>query len=130
MRALRQLLRDKLPAGFVEVMSYGVVGYVVPHTLYPAGYHVNPALPLPFIGLAAQKNFIALYHLGLYADAALLAWFTQAHAKASTRKLDMGKSCIRYKAPGHVPLALIGELAGRVTAQRWIEMYEAGRGHA
>src|SRR3954469_10897837 len=92
---LRETIRKNLPKGFEEGMGYGMAGYVVPHSKYPAGYHCDPKLPLPFISFASQKNFIAIYHMGIYADPELLKWFTEAHAKASTKKLDMGKSCLR-----------------------------------
>ena len=105
-------------------MNYGMIGYVVPHSKYPAGYHCNPKDPLPFLGLASQKNFIAIYHMGVYADAKLLKWFTDAHAKASSKKLDMGKSCIRYKKPEDIPYDLIGELAAKMTVEQWIDLYE------
>lgn len=123
-RALHDLIVKKLPKGFEACMNYGMVGYVVPHTLYPAGYHCDPKLPLPFMGLASQKNSINLYHMGLYADADMLAWFQAEHAKASPKKLDMGKSCIRYKKPEDMPMALLGELAGRLTVKAWIALYE------
>ena len=123
-RTLRDTLRAALPPGFEERMNYGMVGYVVPHSLYPAGYHCDPKLPLPFMGLASQKASVNLYHMGLYADPALLAWFTEAHATASKRKLDMGKSCIRYKKPDDMPLTLLAELAGKMTVEAWIALYE------
>ena len=121
---LRSVIKKNLPKGFSEVMGYGMMGYAVPHSKYPAGYHCNPKDPLPFIGLASQKNFIAVYHMGLYADPDLLKWFTAAHAKASPKKLDMGKSCIRYKKPADIPFELIGELASRMTPDEWIAIYE------
>jgi hypothetical protein len=123
-RTLRDTLRAALPPGFEERMNYGMVGYVVPHSLYPAGYHCDPKAPLPFMGLASQKASVNLYHMGLYADPSLLAWFTEAHATASKRKLDMGKSCIRYKKPEDMPLALLAELAGKMTVEAWIALYE------
>ncbi|MBC3540905.1 DUF1801 domain-containing protein [Rufibacter sediminis] len=123
--ALREVLLDNLPAGFSEEMSYGMIGYVVPHSLYPAGYHCDPKLPLPFLSIASQKNFIAVYHMGLYANPELLAWFTDEYPKHSKTKLDMGKSCIRFKKPNQIPLALLGELAAKMTPQQWIELYEA-----
>jgi len=122
---LRQTFKRQLPKGFEEVMSYGMIGWVVPHKLYPAGYHCDPKLPLPFLAVASQKNFISVYHMGLYADPAMLDWFKQAHAKASPKKLDMGKSCVRYKKPEDVPVALLGELATRMSPQQWIQLYEA-----
>jgi hypothetical protein len=121
---LREVILENLPPGFAETMSYGMIGYVVPHTVYPAGYHVDPVLPLPFIGLASQKNNIALYHMGLYADEALLSWFTSQYPKHSQARLDMGKSCIRFKKPDQIPFDLIGELAGKISAEQWISMYE------
>ena len=120
----RSVIKKKLPKGFSETMGYGMIGYSVPHSKYPAGYHCNPKDPLPFMGIASQKNFIAVYHMGVYADPALLKWFTTQHAKASPKKLDMGKSCIRYKKPDDIPFELIGELASRMTPDEWIAMYE------
>ncbi len=130
---LRKVIKKNIPKGFQEGMGYGMAGYVVPHSLYPAGYHCDPKLPLPFIGFASQKNFIAIYHMGIYADPKLLKWFTEAHAKASPKKLDMGKSCLRYKKPEDIPYELIGELVSKITPQEWIEIYErnlksAGKG--
>ena len=122
--AIRGVLKTHLPEGYEETMQYGMIGYVVPHRLYPAGYHCDPKLPLPFMALASQKASISLYHMGLYADAALMAWFQTAHAKASPRKLDMGKSCVRYKKPEDMPLDLLAELAGRMTVADWVALYE------
>lgn len=124
LRGLHARLVESLPEGFEAQMSYGMIGYVVPHRLYPAGYHCDPKLPLPFMALASQKASISLYHMGLYADAALMAWFQTAHAKASPRKLDMGKSCVRYKKPEDMPLDLLAELAGRMTVADWVALYE------
>ena len=122
---LRKVIKKNIPRGFQEGMGYGMAGYVVPHSKYPAGYHCDPKLPLPFIGFASQKNFIAVYHMGIYADPKLLKWFTEAHAKASPKKLDMGKSCLRYKKPEDIPYKLIGELVSKLTPDEWIEMYES-----
>jgi hypothetical protein len=124
MEEIRKVIRKNIPKGFQECMSYGMVGYVVPHSKYPDGYHCDPKLPLPFLAFASQKNFIAIYHMGIYADPKLLKWFTEAHAKASPKKLDMGKSCMRYKKPEDIPYALIGELVTKLTPDDWIEMYE------
>ncbi len=121
---LRDSIRMHLPEGFVEEMNYGMVGYVVPHTLYPSGYHCDPKLPLPFIGIAAQKNFISLYHMGIYADKELLDWFVSEYPKHVKTKLDMGKSCIRFKNTGNIPYSLISELATKLTPAQWIEIYE------
>lgn len=124
MLALRQLLLKHLPKGFEEGMLYGMVGYYVPHALYPKGYHCKPQDPLPFISLAAQKNFIALYHMGIYADPALLAWFQAEYAQAGVGKLDMGKSCIRFKNPDKIPYDLLAQLVQKTTVKQWIALYE------
>lgn len=125
MSQLRQVISDNLPEGFSEEMSYGMPGYVVPHTFYPAGYHCDPKLPLPFVSIASQKNFIALYHMGIYADQKLFEWFTAEYPKHSTAKLDMGKSCIRFKKPEQIPFELIGELMKKMTVTDWIGTYES-----
>ena len=122
---LRKEVKKNLPKGFREGMGYGMMGYCVPHSLYPAGYHCDPKLPLPFMGIASQKNFIAVYHMGVYADPKLLKWFTDEYAKAGVGKLDMGKSCIRFKKPENIPYKLIGELTSKITPQQWIEKYES-----
>lgn len=122
---LRKVIKKNLPKGFKESMGYGMMGWSVPHSIYPAGYHCNPKDPLPFMGLASQKNSINLYHMGIYADPKLLKWFQEAHAKASAKKLDMGKSCIRYKKAEDIPYDLIGELASKITVDEWIKMYES-----
>ena len=121
---LRKVIKKNLPKGFKEGMGYGMMGWSVPHSIYPAGYHCNPKDPLPFMGLASQKNSINLYHMGIYADPKLLKWFQDAHAKASPKKLDMGKSCVRYKKPEDIPYKLIGELATKITVNEWIAFYE------
>jgi hypothetical protein len=121
---LRTVIKKNLPKGFKEGMGYGMMGWSVPHSLYPPGYHCNPKDPLPFMSIASQKNFIAVYHMGIYADQKLLKWFTAEHAKASQKKLDMGKSCIRYKKPEDIPFELIGELASKITPDEWIAVYE------
>ncbi len=120
---LIKLVRKNMPTGFEEGMTGGMIGYHVPHSLYPAGYHCKPSTPLPFFWIAASKN-ITLYHMGIYASPELLKWFTNAYAKATTVKLDMGKSCIRFKKPEHLPIELIGALAQRMTADEWIALYE------
>ena len=124
MHELRKVILKNLPKGFQEEMSYGMIGYVIPHTLYPAGYHCKPELPLPFLNIASQKNFIAVYHMGMYADKKLLDWFTAEFPKHSKAKLDMGKSCIRFKKPEQIPFELIGELASKMTVKEWIALYE------
>jgi uncharacterized protein YdhG (YjbR/CyaY superfamily) len=122
---LRKVISKNIPKGFREEMNYGMLGYVVPHTLYPAGYHCNPKMPLPFMNVASQKNFIALYHMGIYAQPELLKWFQEEFPKYSTKKLDMGKSCIRFKKPEDIPFKLIGELAKKMTVKDWVSLYES-----
>ncbi|HKX85442.1 MAG TPA: DUF1801 domain-containing protein [Flavobacterium sp.] len=122
---LRDVILQNLPKGFEECMGYGMMGYSVPHSIYPDGYHCDPKMPLPFAGMASQKNFIAFYHMGIYADAELLSWFTSEFPKYSKKKLDMGKSCIRFKKPDDIPFELIGELMQKITVQDWIATYEA-----
>ncbi len=122
--ALRNVIKNNIPKDFEECINYNMIGYVVPHKLYPAGYHCDPKLPLPFVNLAAQKNFIALYHMGLYASPKLLDWFTSEYAKRAKGKLDMGKSCIRFKKTENIPFDLIGELMQKLNAKEWIEGYE------
>jgi hypothetical protein len=125
MNRLRQTILDNLPEGFEETMSYGMIGYVVPHTLYPAGYHCDPKLPLPFLAIASQKHFIAFYHMAIYADKSLHDWFTSELSKLSKLKLNMGKSCTRFKKPDDIPFNLIGQLVQKISVEKWIEMYEA-----
>ncbi len=122
---LRKQISKNLPKGFREEMSYGMLGYVVPHTLYPAGYHCDPKLPLPFMNVASQKNFIAVYHMGIYAKPDLLNWFQEEFPKHSTKKLDMGKSCMRFKKPEDIPFKLFGELAKKMTVKDWVSTYES-----
>jgi len=122
---LRKTIIENLPKGFSEQMSYGMIGYVVPFSTYPNGYHCNTKLPLPFLNLAAQKNFIALYHMGIYANPLLLNWFTNEFPKHSKQKLDMGKGCIRFKNPDQIPYAFIGDLVQKITVQNWIDLYES-----
>ncbi len=124
MNKLRKVIIKNLPKGFKEEMGYGMMGYCVPHTIYPAGYHCNPKDPLPFAGIASQKNSINFYHMGIYADPKLLKWFTDEYAKTGLGKLDMGKSCMRFKKPENIPFDLLGELCTKITVEKWIEMYE------
>ena len=124
MKKLRKSILDNLPDGFEETMSYGMIGYVVPHSKYPPGYHVKPELPLPFINIASQKNFVALYHMGIYADKQLLDWFTSEYPRHCSTKLDMGKSCIRFKKMDQIPYSLINELVKKISVEDWIELYE------
>lgn len=122
---LRKVIKKNLPKGFKEEMSYGMLGYVVPHSLYPNGYHCDPKLPLPFLGMASQKNFIAVYHMGIYSDPKLLDWFVKEFPKHSKSKLNMGKSCIRFKKPEDIPFKVIGELVSKMTPTQWIDVYES-----
>ncbi|MFC4221359.1 DUF1801 domain-containing protein [Flagellimonas marina] len=121
---LRETVKSNLPDGFEECISYKMIGYVVPHSLYPNGYHVDPKLPLPFINIASQKNFVALYHSGIYADKELHDWFVREYPKYVKTKLDMGKSCIRFKNMNTIPYALIAELCQKMTPKDWIALYE------
>ena len=125
MATLIETINQNLPEGFDQRINYKMPSWVVPHDTYPPGYHCDPKLPLPFLSVASQKNFIAVYHMGIYADADLLAWFTAEYPKHNKRKLDMGKSCIRFKKPAELPYQLIGELCSKMTPQRWIDIYEA-----
>ncbi|WP_150267014.1 DUF1801 domain-containing protein [Paenibacillus tepidiphilus] len=124
---LYETIRKNLPEGFAETMAYGMIAFVVPHSLYPAGYHVNPAEPLPFISIASQKNYIALYHMGLYMNPELLEWFKARYAEEVSGRLDMGKSCIRFKKAAAIPYPLIGELSRSITAAEYIAVYERSR---
>jgi hypothetical protein len=125
MSDLRKAIKKSIPKGFQEGMGYGMAGWVVPHSMYPDGYHCDPKQPLPFMGFASQKNHIAVYHMGIYSSGDLLEWFQAEWPKYSAKKLDMGKSCIRFKRPEDVPVALIGELASKMTPQQWVEIYES-----
>jgi len=123
-RNLRDTILKNLPEGFQEVMSYGMIGYVVPHSIYPDGYHCSPDLPLPFMNLASQKNFVAVYHAGIYASEELYNWFVGEYPKYVKTKLDMGKSCIRFKKMDTIPYSLIGELCTKMSVKEWINIYE------
>ena len=127
LRSLVAAIRQNLPDGFEERIQYGMIGYAVPLETYPKGYHVNPKDPLPFIGLANQKNYIAFYHMGIYGDPALMDWFQKAYADLNIGKLDMGKSCIRFKKMDRIPLDLIADLCKKITPAQYIKQYEAGR---
>ncbi|MSR44253.1 MAG: DUF1801 domain-containing protein [Phycisphaerales bacterium] len=125
MTALRAVIVRNLPTGFEECMSYGMIGYVVPHAIFPAGYHCDPTLPLPFMGIASQKSHIALYHMGIYMEPALFNWFAGELQKTTTKKPDMGKSCTRWKKPQDVPVAVVGQLVKKMTVKQWIALYQA-----
>lgn len=127
MTELRHTILKNLPKGFKECMSYGMIGYVVPHEIYPPGYHCDPKLPLGMMNIASQKNYIALYHMGIYAKPELLKWFTTEYPKHTKAKLDMGKGCIRFKKPADIPYKLIGELVKKVSVKDYIDGYEKAR---
>lgn len=125
MEKLRNVILKNLPKGFQEGMGYGMMGYSVPHSIYPKGYHCKPTDSLPFMGFASQKNSINFYHMGIYANKELYDWFVAEYPKYSTRKLDMGKSCMRFKKFEDIPFDLIGELVTKVSVEDWIETYES-----
>lgn len=124
MNRLRTTINASIPEGFAEQLNYGMPAWVVPHSRYPDGYHCDTSLPLPFLSIASQRNFIGLYHMGIYADPDLLEWWQTEYPKHARRKLDMGKSCVRFKKMDDIPYELIGELAGKMTAAQWINVYE------
>lgn len=124
LQKLRSIILENLPEGFQEEISYGMIGYVVPHSIYPKGYHCTPELPLPFMSFASQKNSINFYHMGIYAKPELYNWFVAEYPKHSKQKLDIGKSCLRIKKPENIPFELIGELAKKMSVSEWIETYE------
>lgn len=121
---LHHVIVENLPKGFEPALSYGMLGYVVPHSIYPAGYHCKPSEPLPFASIASQKNSINFYHMGVYAKPDLLDWFVAEYPKHSNQKLDMGKSCVRFKKIEEIPYDLIAQLMRKMTVEDWIEIYE------
>lgn len=125
LKKLRKTILDNLPKGFEECMNYGMVGYVVPHSIYPDGYHCDPSLPLPFAGFASQKQSINFYHSLIYADDQLKAWFVSKYSKIAKHKIDMGKSCIRFKYFDEIPYDTIASLMQKITAAEWIQKYES-----
>ena len=119
-----KVVEDNIPFGYSKIMNYNMPSFVIPHSIYPSGYHVTPDLPLPFIGVASQKNHIGFYHMGLYANPKLLDWFISEYQKFCTSKLDMGKSCVRFKEMDDIPYELVGELSKKMTTKEWINIYE------
>ena len=119
-----KVVEDNIPFGYSKIMNYNMPSFVIPHSIYPSGYHVTPVLPLPFIGVASQKNHIGFYHMGVYADSNLLDWFISEYPKYCKSKLDMGKSCIRFKKMDDIPYELLAELSTKVTIQDWVSIYE------
>ena len=124
LNTLRKTLKANLPKGFKETMQYNMPAFVVPHNIYPDGYHCDPKTPLPFINYASQKNFVALYHMGIYANPEILKWFSSEYPRRCSTKLDMGKSCVRFKKMDDIPFELIGELAQKYSVEDWVELYE------
>ena len=124
LKKLRQTIKNNIPKGFEEGIQYGMIGYYVPHSKYPDGYHCNPEEPLPFMSFASQKNSINLYHSGIYAVPEIHDWFVSEYPKYCKRKLDMGKSCVRFKKVDDIPFELIAELCTKLTADEWIDIYE------
>jgi uncharacterized protein YdhG (YjbR/CyaY superfamily) len=125
LQKLRNVILDNLPEGFQECISYGMIGYVIPYSIYPKGYHCSPELPLPFLSFASQKNSINIYHMGMYANPELYNWFVSEYPKHSSQKLDIGKSCLRIKKPENIPFELIGELVKKISTTDWITLYES-----
>ncbi len=123
-KKLRSVIKKNLDKGFKETINYNMLGYVIPHKMYPDGYHCSPELPLPFANLANQKNFIAVYHMGMYAEPKIYKWFTEEYGKRCKYKLDMGKSCVRLKKMDDIPYDLIGELMAKMSTKDWIKLYE------
>jgi len=124
MSNLRNIIKNNIPKGFEEVMSYGMIGYVVPHSIYPSGYHCNPKLPLPYINIGSQKNFIVLHHLGIYGSTEILDWFVSEYPKHAKHKFDMGKGCVRFKKVNEIPYLLIEELINKISLEKYIAQYE------
>lgn len=124
MEKLMETIQKNIPGGFEKTIQYKMIGFVVPHSIFPKGYHCDPKQPLPFVHIASQKNFIAVYHMGLYADKSLLNWFETRYRETVTGKLDMGKSCIRFKKLDQIPYDLMGELMQKMTVEDWVGIYE------
>ncbi|CAL2078420.1 DUF1801 domain-containing protein [Tenacibaculum sp. 190524A05c] len=121
---IRAIIKENLPEGFEEGITYNMLGYYVPHSIYPDGYHCDPKQPLPFMNVASQKNSVNLYHSGIYANPEIHDWFVNEYPKHSKRKLDMGKSCVRFKKMDDIPYELIAELCTKITVEDWINTYE------
>ncbi|QTE21338.1 DUF1801 domain-containing protein [Polaribacter cellanae] len=124
LKKLRKTIKENLPKDFEEGIQYGMIGYFVPHEIYPDGYHCKPEEPLPFMSFASQKNSVNLYHSGIYAVPEINNWFVKEYSKHNSRKLDMGKSCIRFKKVDAIPYDLIGELCKKLSVKEWIDIYE------
>jgi hypothetical protein len=124
MSAVRAVILANLPEGYAETMQYGMIGYVVPHSIYPPGYHCDPKQALPYAHLGSQKNYMSLYLMGVYMHEETSTWFREAWA-ATGKKLDMGKSCVRFKKAEDLPLEVIGQVIARIPAERYITGMEA-----
>ena len=126
---VRKVILENLDSKYSETISYGMIGYAVPHSVFPAGYHCNPKQPLPFAGLASQKNYVALYLMGFYVGCSDtletddLTWFRAAWEASGKKKLDMGKACLRFKKLDDVALDVIGQAIRRMPADRYISRY-------
>ena len=125
MEQLRQVIMENIPNGFEEAIQYKMPAWVVPHSIFPDGYHCDTSQPLPFMSIASQKHFIGLYHMGVYAIPELMKWWQDEYAKSVPSKLDMGKSCVRFKKMDQIPFKLVGELASKIQCQEWIDFYTA-----
>lgn len=124
LKKLRKTIQKNIPKGFEEGIQYGMIGYYVPHSIYPDGYHCKPSEPLPFMSFASQKNSINIYHSGIYAVPEIHDWFVAEYPQHCKCKLDMGKSCMRFKKPEDIPFELIAELSKKITVKQWIDIYE------
>jgi hypothetical protein len=121
--AVRKVILEHLPEGYAECLQYGMIGYVVPHSIYPAGYHCDPRQPLPIAGLGAKKNYFALHLMAVYGDANTDQWFRKAYL-ATGKKLDMGKACVRFKKIDDLPLDVIAQLFARVPVKAYVDRVE------
>ncbi|MCB0826825.1 MAG: DUF1801 domain-containing protein [Armatimonadetes bacterium] len=121
--AVREVILRNLPKGFEEGIQYNMIGYYVPHSIYPDGYHCDPKEPVPFISLASQKSHMAVYMFCIYASEELTNWFIEEYKK-SGKKMDMGKSCVRFKKLENLPLELVGEAVGKISLEEFVAMYE------
>lgn len=124
--AVRKVILENLDEGYEEGMQYGMIGYYVPHRVYPAGYHCDPKQPLPFATLGSQKGYMSVYLMCVYGHGATRSWFVDAWKKAG-KKLDMGRSCVRFKKLEDLALDVIGEAIRRVPARKYIEFVESAR---
>lgn len=121
---LRKTIKENIGKEFEETMSYNMISYVVPHSIYPPGYHVTPSQSLPFISIASQKNYVAIYHMGIYMFSDVLEWFEKEYPKHMKTKLDMGKSCIKFRNMNTIPFDLIGELCRKISLRDYVDKYE------